>query len=123
MFLDTFALVEYFMGTSKGLRVKEALKRERSYISIISIAEVADWCHENDLDAQKHVDVIRKLVDMVPLTEEICLGASRIKHEGRKLHIDFGLVDGLILATAKSMGQKVLTGDPHFRELPNVLML
>ncbi len=40
----------------------------------------------------------------------------------KKVH-DFGLADAFVLATARRKVAKVLTGDPHFKGLPEALMI
>lgn len=36
---------------------------------------------------------------------------------------DFGMIDALILASARKRGLKILTGDKHFENFENVVML
>jgi len=52
------------------------------------------------------------------LDERIALLAADIKHEF-KLHI----VDSIIYATARDKNLILVTGDAHFKNLPNVEML
>ncbi len=40
----------------------------------------------------------------------------------KKIH-DFGLADAFVLATARSKVANVLTGDPHFKGLPETVMI
>jgi predicted nucleic acid-binding protein len=58
---------------------------------------------------------LKEFASVVPLDEEISVEATKIKLERRATgHRDFGLIDGIILATARSTGQSLLTFDPHF---------
>jgi predicted nucleic acid-binding protein len=41
----------------------------------------------------------------------------------RKTEKDFGLADAYVLATARQLKSKVLTGDPHFKNLKEAVML
>jgi len=36
---------------------------------------------------------------------------------------DFGLADAIIAASARSRNMKVLTGDPHFKDFKDAVML
>lgn len=45
-------------------------------------------------------------------------------HKGEKVKTpDFGLADAIILASARSRNMKVLTGDPHFKNFKDAVML
>ncbi len=43
--------------------------------------------------------------------------------EVRRTIYDFGLADAYVLATARRLGAKVLTGDPHFTNIPEATMI
>lgn len=43
--------------------------------------------------------------------------------EMRKTAKDFGLADAYVLATATRLESKILTGDPHFKPLKEVIMI
>ena len=51
---------------------------------------------------------------MVPLTKEICLDAVAKSLKRRKGASGFGIIDGIILATARSLDQNLLTYDTDF---------
>jgi len=41
----------------------------------------------------------------------------------RKTAKDFGLADAYVLATARRLKSKILTGDPHFKSLKEAIMI
>jgi predicted nucleic acid-binding protein len=41
----------------------------------------------------------------------------------RQTRKDFGITDAFILATANKLKAKIITGDPHFKELENTIMI
>ncbi len=49
--------------------------------------------------------------------------AGEVHAEVRRKVADFGLADAFVLATARSKGFKVLTGDPHFKAIPEAIMI
>jgi predicted nucleic acid-binding protein len=81
MLLDSFAWMEYFMGTKKGEKVK-------------------------------------RLVD-----EKISVDAAKIHAENKVKTPDFGLADAFIIASARSRKMMVLTGDPHFKNFEDAVIL
>ena len=54
---------------------------------------------------------------MIPLDDELAETAGRIQSERKKIVERWGIVDSIILATARTKGGKVVTGDEHFRDL------
>jgi predicted nucleic acid-binding protein len=117
--LDTSAVVEIFRNPAgsavlEGITAKMA--SEEAYISIIQLAEVADWAERNRAPPEERIDAVKEIARIVPLDERICLDAAKIKRARRKAGFEsFGLIDGIILATARSIGQRVLTFDKDFQ--------
>lgn len=60
---------------------------------------------------------------MVPLDAEIYKTGAKIAFEAKKHDRNFGLMDGLILASGRRVGHKVLSKDPHFRSFEDAEML
>jgi predicted nucleic acid-binding protein len=61
---------------------------------------------------------IRTRSTVVPVDETIAVTAGQLK----KREIA-GIADAIILATARAGDHKVVTGDPHFREIPDAVYL
>ena len=118
MLLDTSVLVEMFRSPAESARFKRIMAEvadEEVYVSTVQLAEVADWATRNGAAPDKRVEAIKEIASIVPLDERICLEAAAIKQERRSAgHGDFGLIDGIVLATARSVGQRVLTLDADF---------
>ena len=53
------------------------------------------------------------------LTEDIAILAVEFKKEG----FAGGIADTIILATARSGGHKVVTGDPHFKAISDAVFI
>ena len=67
---------------------------------------------------------MKSLANIIPLDEDICLKGSRLKNERRRRGFrSFGLLDGLLLAAAMSIGERVLTFDRDFPEEEDCLLL
>jgi predicted nucleic acid-binding protein len=118
MLLDTSAIVEIFQSPAESARfatIKAAIGDEGVYVSMVQLAEVADWARRNDLPPEERIAAVKEMARIIPLDERICRDAAKIKQGRRKAgHDDFGLIDGIILATARSVGQRVLTLDEDF---------
>ena len=118
MLIDTSTIIEILRRpkTSPRFRlIKEHVGSEELYVLVIQVAELSDWCIENRVSPRERVEAVKKFANIIPLEEEVCLGASRLKSDRRRSgYKDFGLLDGLVLAAARSMGERLLTFDRHF---------
>ena len=111
-------MVEIFRNPAGSARFREIAAEivdEDVYVSMVQLAEVADWAVRNETPPEERVNAVKELARIVPLDERICLDAAAIKRLRRGAgRGDFGLVDGIVLATARSIGQRVLTLDEDF---------
>ena len=84
---------------------------------MVQMGEISDWSIRNGYDVSEVVNILKKLVNILPVNEIICLKASQMKQEMRQKGVTkFGLMDGIVLASAQSINQKLLTADTDFRE-------
>ena len=94
--------------------------KEDAIVSTINLTEIYHWVllHYDEKTAEEKVITIRKRCFIMPVEEEIAIEAAKIKHKTK-----VALADSIILATAKKAKAKILTGDPDFRSLKNVLYI
>lgn len=123
MLFDTWAWIEFFNGSKQGLKASELLKANDCFTSAISLAEISKWCERNNLDSVKKISEVKAFSTIIPLDEQLLISAGKIAFERQKIQKDFGLIDAIILSTAKSYNFKIVTGDLHFKEVPGTIML
>jgi predicted nucleic acid-binding protein len=123
MLIDSYSWVEFFKGTLKGKKVEKILAERICYTSLITLAEIYEFCLKFDQNVEKPIEKIRTLSLLLPLNQRICLLAGEINFNRKKLIKGWGMLDSLILATALINNLKILTGDEHFKDLSNVEML
>ncbi len=124
MMLDSFAWMEYFMGTAKGEKVKKLVDDDSQlYTSPIVIAEIYSKSLRTDGNAEERKDFIMKRCAVVSLDINIAIESAKIHAENKAKFDDFGVADALILASARSRKIKVLTGDHHFKNFKDAVML
>jgi len=123
MLLDTYAWIGYFIGNSEGKKVEKILFDKDCYTSIVSLAEIIEWCLKRGLNPESYVDIVNKNSIIIFLDRLIAETAGKINFENKKTIKNWGMVDSFIYATARIYGIKVLTGDPHFKELDGVEMI
>lgn len=127
MFLDTSIIIEIFRQEKKSKTFKqifEIIKDKTLYMSVIQIGEISDWCLKNKINPEKRILRLKEILNIIPLDEKICLSGSRYKFNNRKKGTKkFSLIDGIILASAKSINQNLLTRDKDFREIKDVKII
>lgn len=125
MLLDTSAWIELFRGTKKGSKVMVILKTEQHFTSIVTIAEIVNFCFRNNMGnlVNHYIQGIKKASQIIDLDERIVTLAGRLNHERKKVVKEWGMMDSFILATSLLYNLKVLTKDSHFRDLENVEMI
>lgn len=121
--LDTWAWIEYFEGSEKGVKVKSMMEKSEVYTSAISLAEISKWVCLNNGNLESAVKQVKTNSIIINLEEAILLEAGRKYIELRKIKKDIGLIDILIYTSADIHGLAIVTGDPDFDGLAGVEML
>jgi predicted nucleic acid-binding protein len=115
--LDSFAWIEYFDGTSAGEKVQNFLENERVVTPAIVVAELSEKYKRLNREFGSKYDFLRTRTSIVPLEEGLARVAGEINFERKKRVKGWGMADSMILATARRSGSKIVTGDPHFKDL------
>ncbi len=123
--IDAWAWIEYFKASKHGAKVKEVLDEDNSeiYTCAITLAEVTSKVARENRDYKAAHTLLSSNSQIVSISEELSFEAGIIHFEMRKTLKDFGLADAYVLATARKLGSKVLTGDAHFKNVKEAIVL
>ena len=125
--IDSFAWMEYFIGTARGRRVKEIVEgvSEECLVSAINVAEIYSKSIKTDgiARAEERRRFITSRCAVVEVTERMAVEAAKIDVEMKEKVKGWGLADSIVLATARDSGARILTGDEHFEGLAESEML
>ena len=123
--IDTYAWVEYFIGSNKGEKVKKLIEDENNVIltSECCLAEIKGWAIRENMDFEELYNIVRKISDIECILTQDWLEAAVIRSEMRKTTKGFGMMDALIVAQQKRMSCKVVSGDSHFEHLKDVIFI
>ena len=123
--IDTYAWIEYFLGSSEGIKVKEILEKGNVNSSIISIAELSDKYYRENLSEvfEDRYSFIINTAKILPISLDIAKNTGIRKIELRKKSPKAGIADAIIYETSLQHNLIIVTGDPYFKELDNVLFL
>ena len=128
--IDTYAWIEHFMGSEKGRKVDQILEEaDEVYTPDIVLAEIARKYARENIEPEI---VYQRLERITEVSNVICVDAKiavmvaesytelEIKARNCKLNHP-SLFDAIVLAISRSLKSSTLTGDQHFRNLPETV--
>ena len=123
--IDAYAWIEYLIGSKTGEKVKSVLEKETNeiYTCAATVAEVVSKTAREDREFETAYDILLSNSQIVNIDDEISKEAGVLHCEMRKTKRDFELADAYVLAVARTVDAKILTGDPHFRGVKEAGMI
>jgi predicted nucleic acid-binding protein len=121
--VDSYAWIEFFNGTERGKSVEKILGERICYTTITSLAEISEFCSKTGQDLDKFLERVMILSTILLINQKICILAGKLNFQRKKKIKNWGMMDSMLLAAALLNNLKILTGDKHFSDLPNVEML
>jgi len=125
--VDSFAWLEYFMGTDAGEKAKKIIdsSADEKLTPTICVAEI--YAKVLRAEGPERAELQRAFIKMrsapVSLTEDIAVEAAKVDVEMKKKVAGWGLADSIVLGTARKKKAKVLTGDKHFLNMPETIFI
>lgn len=128
--IDAYAWIEYFKGSRSGEVAKRYIEEESSATPTVVIAELSRKLLREvergveTLDGRRvKLEFIVAVTEVVDLTRRIAELAGEIDVERKRKVSNWGLADSIILATARLCNAKVVTGDKHFVDLKDEVVM
>ena len=123
--IDSYAWIEYFIGSSKGEILKEYFADKKNNFSTVEccLAEIKGWALKNNQNFEELFRIIRANSDIILIGEHDWIKAAEERFEQRKTQKDFGLIDSIILIKQKELRCKIISGDKHFNKLKDVVFI
>jgi predicted nucleic acid-binding protein len=75
------------------------------------------------MNARAAYDILTNNSTIINADEQLSLEAGLLHCEMRKTEKDFSLADAYILATARKLKAQVLTGDLHFKNVKEAILI
>jgi predicted nucleic acid-binding protein len=130
--IDAYAWIEVFLGSEKGRKVKEILERaDEIYTPDTVLAEIArkylrEGADERTTDAR--LETITTASNVAQIDTKVALEAARcytqLAINARKGKLkNPSLFDVIVLAVGRVIKAKIVTGDEHFRNLPETVWI
>ncbi len=114
--LDSFAWIEYFTGSKRGSKVKKYIDGEGPiYTPSICLTEIKSRYLRDKKNPTNRINLILDRSLIIPIEQNVALAAADIKQK-HKLHT----IDAIIYTSSQLKKLTLVTGDQHFKDLPNV---
>jgi predicted nucleic acid-binding protein len=130
--IDSYAWIEHFLGTEKGRKVDNILQNaDEVYTPDTVLAEVARKFVREGVKVRIVNEWLAQIVDasnIICLDTKLAINTAQCYLEmevnARKSKLNLpSLFDAVVLAVSKSLNSKVLTGDQHFKDLPETVWI
>ena len=130
--VDSYAWVELFLGSGKGGRVRELIESaDEAFTPDTVLAELSrKYLREKFPErlVRERLSAVQGASHVLPITPELAMSASKaylelVETARRRRLRSPSLFDGLFLGAARQQEAKVVTGDPHFQDLPETIWL
>lgn len=123
MILDTSAWIEFIRGTEKGIKIKKIISHRDIFTSMITLAELVNWCLRNNIRYEDYLDKIKHGSRILELDADIAILAGSISYERKKIIKNWGMVDSVILGTSIIHKLGILTTDNHFKDIQHATVV
>ncbi len=123
--VDARAWIEYLVGSEYGSKLNEILEDDSSevYTCAVTLAEVISKVAREGRDVEVAYSLLLSNSQVMDADEELSKHAGLLHAEVKQKEKNFGLADAYVLATAKKLKSKVLTGDPHFKNIKDAVLI
>jgi predicted nucleic acid-binding protein len=124
--VDSYAWIEYFMGTKAGQQVRLIIEQTDEKITpTMALAEIyaKTLKTENQELAERQRAFIKEKSAISPLDEATAIESAKTDVIMKKKIVGWELADSIIYATGTAKKAKVVTGDQHFKKLENVIFI
>ena len=120
--VDSFVWLEILRGSKKGKIALEIInKSDRVFTSVLNLYELRHQIEQiaDQKTSNEYIRAIKSHTKVIVIDEKIALKGALVKHEYKKM----GVLDCLILATARINALKILTGDETFKGIDGTIIV
>lgn len=122
--IDAYAWIDYLEGGEKGEKVNNYLKEDYEiYISVLTISEVISKVMRKKGNVEIAYGALLSNAKIIGITPRIAKEAGLLHAEIRNTIPNFGLGDAYLLTISRKIDAKIITGDNHFKNFKEAILL
>ncbi len=122
--IDSYAWIEYYRGSPAGRKASKYIEADSAATSALTLAELREkYLKQRWNFFEEDLKYITTRTSIVAIDRSITLLAGEINYERKQIKKDWGMADSIVLATARNASAKVVTGDRHFEDLSETIMI
>ena len=121
--VDSSCWIDYLEGNESGGKIYDIIKHEEIFVLPINIADVVSKVKRKKGNFELAYDSIISNASIINITPKIAKDAGILHAEIKPKTPNFSLADSFMIIAAKSMSAKLLTGDEHFRNFKEAVMI
>ena len=128
--MDTYAWVEYLLGSKAGAKARSYIESGKALTPSVVLTELRRWFLREieegrriEREMKAYFDFVESTAEVVSLDADLALRAGETDFMMKKRIKNWPLADSIVYATAESRAAQVVSGDPHFRDLADVVFI
>ena len=121
--IDSSAWIEYLEGSNEGRKVSEFLKKEDIFTLNLIVAEVVSKIRRMRKDFNLAYRVISSNSKILEINPLIAKEAGLLHADMKENKKNFGLVDAIILTSARKLKASLITKDTHFKGFKEAILI
>lgn len=122
LIFDTYAWIEYFIGSQKGKIVQNYFDHEILTPNLV-LMELSYRFDQSGWDFKRFLNFIKSKSKIIGVYDEVIINFGPIYNNLKTKNKEMSFVDIVIFTLAKTYDSKILTGDKHFKGFENVIFL
>lgn len=124
LIIDAHSWIEYLNGSLSGERVNQLLEEDNEILVLpITISEVIAKVKKSKGNYEAAYSSIVKNSKIFEPTSKIAKEAGLLYVDMREKNSSFGIVDSLLITSAKLIGAKLVSGDNHFKSFKEAIIV
>lgn len=121
--IDSSAWIEYMDGGISGKEVSKFLKEGEIFSLSLIVAEVISKVKREGMDFELAYKIISSNSKILDITPQIAKESGLLHAEMKNSKKNFGLIDSIILITAKKLKAMLITKDNHFKGFKETILI
>lgn len=124
LIIDAHSWIEYLNGSKQGEKLNTLLSEDNEIFALsITIAEVVAKVKKQNGNVELAYSSIIKNSKIFEPTPKIAKEAGLLYVKTRESNESFGIVDSLLITSAKLIDAKLVTGDHHLKTFKEAILL